>query len=287
MTQFSAPTTVADAVACLKGANGAGKILAGGTDLLVQLRAGFIDPSHIVDIKNIQQTRAVVAHDGGYRIGSAVSGAELGEHDEIPLLWPGVVEGLELIGSTQIQGRASLGGNLCNASPAADSVPAMIAARATCEIAGPSGTRELPVEQVVTAPGKTSLAPGEFVVSFFLPPRDPRSSDAYLRFIPRTEMDIAVVGAAVNLTLDASGLVSEAHVALGAVAPTARLVPDAAAAIVGTKLEDEAQAKLQAAASAACDPINDKRGTIEYRTKVAGVLAKRAAAIAYARAGGQ
>ena len=195
-----------------------------------------------------------------------------------------MVEGAELIGSTQIQGRASMGGNLCNASPAADSVPAMIAGRAIARIAGPDGTREIPVEEVCTGPGKTSLAHGEFIVSFFLPERPAHSGDAYLRFIPRTEMDIAVVGAAVNVTLDGSGTCTAARVALGAVAPTVLRVRGRRAALIGTKGDAAALEALAAAASALCSPIDDKRGTIEYRTKVAGVLAQRAARIAWERA---
>ena len=198
--------------------------------------------------------------------------------------WPGVVEALELIGSTQIQGRASLGGNLCNGSPAADSVPALIAAGAVCEIAGPDGTRSAPVEDVITGPGQLSLGPGEIVVSLVMPKPPPRSGDAYLRFIPRTEMDIAVVGAGVALTLDEAGVCTHARLGFGAVAPTPLLVEDGAKALIGTKVDDDALANLAAAASAACNPIDDKRGTIEYRVKVAGVLARRAALIALERA---
>jgi carbon-monoxide dehydrogenase medium subunit len=195
------------------------------------------------------------------------------------------VEAAGLIGSVQVKGRATLAGNLCNASPAADSVPALIAARATCVVAGPRGRREVPAEAITTGPGQTSLARGELVVEFRLPRRPPRSGDAYLRFIPRTEMDIAVVGAGVSVTLDAGGICMDARVVLGAVAPTAVLVPEAAAALVGHRLEAETLQRLDAAARRACKPITDKRGTIEYRTQVAGVLARRAAAIAFARAG--
>ncbi|MCH8156120.1 MAG: xanthine dehydrogenase family protein subunit M [Proteobacteria bacterium] len=244
----------------------------------------MIAPELVVDLKRIPELRSIAAEDGGFRVGAAVSGAELGEHPEVKALWPGVVEAVELIGSTQIQGRASLGGNLCNASPAADSVPAMIAAEAVARVAGPGGLREVPVEEIAIGPGKTSLAKGEIVVSVLLPARPARSSDAYLRFIPRTEMDIAVVGAGVSLTLDESGVCSAARVALGAVAARALLVPEAAAALVGTKLDEAALERLAAAASGACRPIDDKRGTKEYRIKVAGVLARRAALIAAERA---
>jgi carbon-monoxide dehydrogenase medium subunit len=198
--------------------------------------------------------------------------------------WPGVVEAVDLIGSTQVQGRASAGGNLCNASPAADSVPAMVAAGATAVIAGPNGRREVPVEQVPVSPGKTSLATGEMVVAIKMPAKPARNGEAYLRMIPRTEMDIAIVGAGVSLTLDDGGTCTAAKVALGAVAPTVVIVDDAAKALIGTKVDDAALEKMAAACSAACKPIDDKRGTIEYRTKVAGVMARRAALIALERA---
>jgi carbon-monoxide dehydrogenase medium subunit len=230
--------------------------------------------------------RRITAEDGGFRIGAAVAGAELSEHPDVRKSWPGVVEAVDLIGSTQIQGRASMVGNLCNASPAADSVPAMIAADASVRIVGPGGSRDLPVEDVVTGPGRTALKDGEIVASVFLPARPARSGDAYLRFIPRTEMDIAVVGAGVSLVLGEDGLCTAARVGLGAVAATPLLVNEAASALIGTKVDDAALEKLGAAASAACRPIDDKRGTIEYRTKVAGVLARRAAAIALQRARG-
>jgi carbon-monoxide dehydrogenase medium subunit len=266
---------------------GVARILAGGTDVMVQLRSGVVEPDLMIDIKHIAGLRDIVPEAGGFRVGAAVSGAELGEHAGVRALWPGVVEGAELIGSTQIQGRATMAGNLCNGSPAADAVPGLLTAGAIARIAGPDGERDCPVEEIPVGPGKTSLAKGEFVMSFLLPARPERSGDAYLRFIPRTEMDIAVCSAAVSLTLGADGKVAEARVALGAVAPTVRLVEAAAASIVGTALDDGALAELQAACSAACAPIDDKRGTIAFRTKVAGVLAKRAALIAFERAGGR
>ena len=282
--QYAAPATVTAAVKALAAAKGKAKVLAGGTDLLVQLRAGRVTAATLIDIKHIPELRKIKKDKGGFRIGAAVSGAELGEHADVRAAWPGVLEGFELIGSTQIQGRASLGGNLCNGSPAADSVPGMIAAAATVTIAGAKGTREAKVEDIITGPGKTSLKADEFVVSINLPKRAKRSGDAYLRFIPRTEMDIAVVGAAVSLSLDAKGVCTEARVSLGAVAPKPLLVKAAAKALIGTKVDDAALAALAAAASAACAPIDDKRGTIEFRTQVAGVLARRAALIALERA---
>lgn len=282
---YQSPRSVEDAVAFLV-ADGNARILAGGTDLLVRLRLGHIAPSTIIDIKHIDGMRAITQVDGGFRIGAAVSGAEMSEHASLAATWPGVVEATGLIGSTQVQGRASAVGNLCNAGPAADSVPALVAAGATVRIAGPNSTRDIAVEDIPTGPGTTSLAQGELVTSLFLPPRGRNSADAYLRFIPRTEMDIAVVGCAVSLTLDDGGIITHARVALGAVAPTVLLVTEAADTIIGTQLDDAALDALTAAASAAANPINDKRGTIDFRKDVSGVLALRAAKIAYSRAQG-
>jgi len=284
--RYEAPQTLESAVALLAAETGFAQVLAGGTDLLVRMKSGFAEPDLVVDIKRIPAMMAITAEAGGWRIGAAVSGAELGEHDGVKASWPGVVEAAELIGSTQIQGRATMAGNLCNASPAADSVPALVAAAVAVRIVGPDGSREVAVEEVPTGPGTTSLAKGEIVESIFLPARAERSGDAYLRFIPRTEMDIAVVGCGISLTLDAGGTCTATRVSLGAVAPTVLLVEDAAAALVGTKVDDAALEALAAACSAACKPIDDKRGTAEFRTKVAGVLARRAATIALARAKG-
>jgi CO/xanthine dehydrogenase FAD-binding subunit len=282
--RYEAPDTLAGVVALLSGAAGQANILAGGTDLLIQMRSGRVEPALLVDIKGIPETTSIVAEDGGYRFGAGVACMVLAEHKAFAQTWPGVIEAVKLIGSVQIKGRATVGGNVCNASPAADSVPALIAAGAIARVVGPNGQRDVPVENIAASPGKTSLAKGEFVSSFFLPRRPPRAGDAYLRFIPRTEMDIAVVGAGVNLTLDDKGVCSAARVSLGAVAARALLVPQAAAALIGTSVDAGALERLGAAASAACSPIDDKRGTKEYRIKVAGVLARRAAAIALERA---
>jgi CO/xanthine dehydrogenase FAD-binding subunit len=208
MLGYTAPMTVEEAVRALAGASGVAKVLSGGTDLLVQLRSGRAKPDLIVDIKKIPDISGICERDGAFVIGAATSGAVIGECVALRQAWPGVVEAANLIGSTQIQGRATLAGNLCNASPAADSVPALIAARATCVVAGANGRREVPVESIVTGPGRTSLGRDEFIVAFHLPKRPPRSADAYLRFIPRTEMDIAVVGAGVSVTLDPRGIAS-------------------------------------------------------------------------------
>lgn len=284
--RYEAPSSTKAAVTLLTKEKGKSAILAGGTDLLVRMKGDFIEPDLIVDIKRIPQMREIRKTAAGFQVGAAVSGAELGE-SAVKKAWPGVVEAANLIGSKQVQGRCTMVGNLCNASPAADSVPALVAAGAQAVIVGPKKKRTVPVEKIPTGPGRTSLAKGEIVESLLLPKRPARSGDAYLRFIPRSEMDIAVVSAGVNLVLDAKGVIKEARVALGAVAPTVLLVAPAAKAIIGSKLDDEALDKLAAACSAACSPIDDKRGTIEFRTKVAGVLAKRAAKIAYQRAGGK
>lgn len=282
--RYEAPESIDAAVKLLAGEAGLARVLAGGTDLLVQLRSGRVEPDLVVDVKRIPELRAIAAEDGGFRIGAAVTGAELSEHPEVGAMWPGVVEAAELIGSAQIQGRASMGGNLCNASPAADSVPALIAARASAAVVGPDGRREVAVEEIATGPGETSLAKGEIVVSLFLPSRPPHSGDAYLRFIPRTEMDIAVVGAGISLTLDGNGVCRDARIVLGAVAARALLVDEAAEALVGASIDDAALDVLARAASAACRPIDDMRGTKDFRIKVAGVMARRAAEKALERA---
>ena len=284
--RYEAPRTLEAAVSLLAGASGQARVLAGGTDLLIQMRGGRVEPELVVDIKNIPEMTSIVAENGVYRFGAAVPCMVLLENKAFAKAWPGVADGANLIGSIQVRGRATVGGNLCNASPAADTVPALIAAGASAVVVGPKGRREVPIEEIATGPGKTSLAKGEIVASFLLPKRPPRSGDAYLRFIPRTEMDIAVVGAGVNLTLDEKGVCTHARVSIGAVAERALLVPEAAAALIGTKVDAAALKNLAAAVSAACRPIDDKRGTKEYRIKVSGVMARRAAQIALERARG-
>jgi CO/xanthine dehydrogenase FAD-binding subunit len=280
--QYEAPTSLAEAAQTLQGRSDA-TILAGGTDLLVQMKFGLKQPALIVDIKKIPELMELTLSDQGLRLGAAVPGAIVTDNQQLQKLYPGFVEALGLIGSSQIQGRCSAGGNLCNASPAADSVPAMIVNRVSCNIVGPGGTRSIAVEDFSTGLRTNCLASDEILVSIDFPPPPPRSSDAYLRFIPRTEMDIAVAGAAVALSLDESGTCTAARVAIGAVAPTALLVPAAADALVGSTLDDDALNRAAAAATAAASPITDKRGTVEYRKKVVGVLVRRAAAIAKAR----
>lgn len=282
--QFSAPETVKAALSLLEADPGA-FVMAGGTDLIVQMQSGLRSPEHVIDLKRIPELSEVTrTPEGGWRIGAAVPGAVLFEHAGLKADWPGFVEATDLIGSMQVQGRATPAGNLCNASPAADSVPAMISAGATVSVMGPQGDRTVAVEDIPLAPGKTSLAPAEMIVAINLPSKPERSGDAYLRFTPRTEMDIAVVGTGVFLAFDQAGAVSNARVALGAVAPTAMLVGAAGDALVGSQLDDAAIERAVAAARAACAPIDDKRGTAEYRIHTAGVMLKRTIAIAAARA---
>ncbi len=282
--RYEAPESVSAAVALLAGAKGMTRVLAGGTDVIVQMETDLIEPELIVDIKKIPEVRGIAAENGGFRVGAAATGMQICDHAAFAKAWPGVIEGVKLIGSIQVKGRASMGGNLCNASPGADSVPPMFTAGAIARVAGPKGVREVPVDEIPTAPGKTSLARDEIVTSFFFPARPKRSGDAYQRFTPRTEMDIAVTGVAINLTLDDKDVCTEAKVAIGAVAPTALLVKEAGAALVGTKVDDAAIEKMVAAVRAACKPIDDKRGTKEFRIEVTGVLAKRVAKVALERA---
>ncbi len=285
--RYEVPETVQEVSRLLLEEKGVARILAGGTDVIAQMNAGFVEPDLIVDIKRLHGFREITAENGGYRIGAAVPCAEMCEHPGLKALWPGVVEAAALIGSTQIQGRATIAGNICNGSPAADSVPALVAADAVATIVGAGGRRELAVAAIPSGPGKTVLDRSEIIESIFLPARPPRSGDAYQRFIPRTEMDIAVVGVGVSLTLDEGGVCTAARVTLGAAAPTVILVPEAAKVLIGSTLDTAKMDELAQAVSDACRPIDDKRGTIAFRKKVAGVLARRVAKVAFDRAGGK
>jgi carbon-monoxide dehydrogenase medium subunit len=282
---YEAPERVEDAVALLAKHGAEARVLAGGTDLLAQMRAGHRHPAVLVDVKRLPELLEVRESSDTLSIGAAMPAVSVREHPAVVRHFPGLAEAIALIGSEQIQGRASVGGNLCNASPAADTTPALLVNDAVAELAGPSGRRRLPVAELCTGPGETVLAPGELLVALHLAHPPARTADAYLRLIPRSEMDIAVVGAAVRVTLAPDGRCSEARVALGAVGPTAARVPEAEAALVGTTLDEAARARLMEAARAAARPIDDKRGTVAYRRQVAGVLARRAAEIAFGRAG--
>ncbi len=285
---YSAPASVDESLSILNAHAKRGErtqILAGGTDVLVQMRTTDKAPRVLVDIKNIRETQDVRISSDEIYIGSAVPSGILNENEELKVLLPGLLEAAGLIGSTQIQGRASIGGNLCNSSPAGDTIPALMANSARCVIASASGRREVAVANFVTGVGQNCLATGEFLLGLNLPRPWPSTSDAYLRFIPRSEMDIAVASAGVSVTLDENGTCTAARVSIGAVAPTPLLVVEAGEALIGTKVDDDALALAAHACSKAASPITDRRGTAEYRTKVVGVLCKRAGAIAKDRAG--
>jgi carbon-monoxide dehydrogenase medium subunit len=274
---------VAEAVALLASGSAAAA-LAGGTDLLVQMRYAGRRPAVLVDLKRVPGLLGIELTPEAVRIGAATPCRELTANATLRALWPGLVEAAGLIGSTQVQGRASLGGNLCNASPAADAVPALVANRARVLIEGPDGARELAVASLPVAPGRTALERGEFVHALEIPRPASRSADAYLRFTPRSEMDIAVVGAGVSLALDETGRCVDARIALGAVGPTVLVAEEAADALRGRAFDDAALDACAAAARAAARPITDKRGTADFRRHVVGVLVRRAVLIAAERA---
>ncbi len=283
---YEAPDSIEGAVNLLANADVPAHILAGGTDLIIQTNGSSDAERLFVDVKKIAGMTDANLTDSGLELGPSMSCAAFTERDDIKAVYPGLVEAAYLIGSTQVQGRASVGGNLCNSSPAADTIPALIANGAQCVIAGPGGERTVPVEEFVTGVGRNCMEKGELLKQITIARPAANTSDAYLRFIPRTEMDIAVAGAGVSVTLDDSGTCTAARVGIGAVAPTALLVPDAAAALVGSTLDDAALQAAADAASAASSPITDRRGTVEYRRQVVGVLVKRAATIAAERAKG-
>ena len=280
--EFVAPKSLPEAQGIFANDSSA-SWLAGGTDLLVGIRLGMRDPRRIIDQKQIPELMALDVGEDSILIGAAASAYDILHNSEIGSLCPGLADALDLIGSTQIQGRCSAGGNLCNASPAADSIPALIANGAVCRILGSSGERLLPVEDFLVGPGKNALEEDELLVQLVLPKPMLGTSDAYLRLTPRTEMDIAVAGTGVSITLDTTGVCTAARVAIGAVAPTALLIEAAGQALVGSKLEDDAIDRAVTAVRAAASPISDKRGSAQYRTHVVGVLVKRAIQRAQAR----
>ena len=279
-TQYLAAKTIDEAVDAHAKANGSARFLAGGTDLLVQIKSGIRKPNLVIDIKKIVELNSIQEiSENEFVIGASVSGANLNRNPKFAKLWPGVLEAFRLIGSEQIQGRASLGGNLCNGSPAGDSVPALIAAGCKAVIAGPGLRKEIPIENFHLGPGKTILENGQMLVALKFPKRNNNSADAYLRMTPRTEMDIAVVGCGVNISIE-NGVCTNARVSLGAVAPKPLLINEASDILVGSSLDEETLEKVSKICRDSCNPIDDKRGTIDYRTKVAGVLFKRATLLA-------
>lgn len=286
VVDYKVPQSLDEAISLLAGTDNA-KVLAGGTDLIIQSKAQSSPALVVVDLKSIDSMMTATIDDAGLHLGPGMSCAEFTARDDIKSVFPGLVESAYLIGSTQVQGRASIGGNLCNASPAADTIPALIANGALCVIQGPDGEREVAVENFVTGVARNCMSKGELLKQIKIPKPAELTSDAYLRFIPRSEMDIAVVGAGVSISLNSEGVCIGARVALGAVAPTAILVEAAAEALIGSSLDDVALQAAAEAATKASSPITDRRGTAEYRRHVVGVLVKRAAVIAADRAKGK
>jgi xanthine dehydrogenase FAD-binding subunit len=285
---YAAPTSLSEATALLAGANGSARILSGGTDLIVQLRENLRSADLVVDVKRIPELMALsYSRKQGLRLGASVPCNRIYGNAEVSAAYPALADAARIVGGWQIQTRASVGGNLCNSSPAGDTIAPLIALRATCVIAGTSGTRELPVESFCTAPGKNALKKGEILVSITFPPRAESDGSAYKRFIPRNEMDIAVVGAAAWVRLNASGdTIEEARIALGAVAPTAGLAAEASVWLAGKSVTDEAFAKAGELAKRIASPISDMRGTAEFRLHLVGVLTRRTLAKAVERARG-
>jgi carbon-monoxide dehydrogenase medium subunit len=275
--EYVVPGTIDEAVSALASGGATARVLAGGTDVIIQAREGRKDVRVMVDVKRIAETGELRLNaDGSLRIGASVPCARIYADAEVRRRFPALIDSASLIGGIQIQSRASLGGNLCNASPAADSIPTLIALGATCEIAGPNGRRTLPVEQMCTGPGQSALQPGELLVALTLPAPAANSGAAFERFIPRNEMDIAVTNAAASVVLSADGSRFEsARIAVGAVAPTPLLVGTAGEALAGQPVGDEAIAQAAAAATAAANPITDMRGSAAQRKHLAGVLTGR------------
>ena len=270
--------TVDEAVALLSEKGEQARPLSGGTDLIVMVRENRRQLELMVDVKDIPETNVLsYAPGAGLNLGAAVPCYKVYADDAICAAYPGLIDAAKIIGGTAIQGRASVGGNLCNASPAADTIPPLIVLEAICVIAGPNGTREVPVHQFCTGPGRTVLERGEFLVSFKIPPAKENSSSYYLRFIPRNEMDIAVVGAgaAVVLNADKTSFVS-ARIGLAAVAPTPLFAEEISTLLAGKEVSDEAINTAAEAAKAIARPISDMRGTAEQRTHLVGVLTRRA-----------
>lgn len=281
---YQSPTSVREAVGLLAEAGDKARPLAGGTDLLVQMRARAYDLDLVVDVKDIPELNELTYDpDNGLTIGAAAACYRIYGNATVQSVYPGIVDAANIIGGTQIQGRASLGGNLCNAAPSADSVPAMIAYNGVAKIAGPNGEREVALEDFCVGVRRTVLERGEILVSLNFPTPDANSGANYIRFIPRNEMDIAVAGAGVSVTLD-NGDISAARVTLASVAPTPLFVKTAADAIVGKPATEETAQLAAEIARDAAKPITDMRGTIEYRKRLCEVLTRRALMTAIERA---
>lgn len=285
---YAAAATVDEAVSLLAAGGDRARVLAGGTDILVQLREGLREADLLVDVKKVPELTAInYSPATGLKLGAAVPCYRVYGDARLVAAYPALCDAARIIGGWQIQSRASVGGNVCNSSPAADSTPALMVHGARCQIAGPAGTRSVQVADFCTAPGRNVLERGEFLVSLELPPPAKHASSHYLRFIPRNEMDIAVVGAGAWLRLDASGeKIEEARIALGAVAPRPLLADEASAWLAGKPANDASFLEAGELAKRIARPIDDKRGTVEYRVHLVGVLVRRSLAGACQRARG-
>lgn len=285
---YHAPQSLGGALELLAMHKGHARALAGGTDLIDHVRTGRLEPDAMVDVKKIAELNILELGPDGLRLGAAVPCCRIYEHGRLVEHYSALADSAHIIGGVQIQSRASFGGNLCNSGPAADSTPAMIALGGKCVIASHSGIREVPVAEFCTGPGKNVLQPGELLVEIRFPARPAHSGSHYRRFIPRNEMDIAVVGVGASVTLDHSGQkFLDARIALGAVAPTPLDATAAAAALVGQPVSDATIASAAAAARSIAAPITDMRGTREYRLHLVGVLTERVVKAAVARARGE
>ena len=284
---YASPSTLDEALRLLAEKGDKARVMAGGTDLIVHMRMGALQPELVVDGKSIPELMELsYSPENGMTLGAAVPCYKIYQNAEVARAYPGVIDAASLVGGIQIQGRASFGGNLCNAVPSADSIPAMIAHNVTCKIAGPNGTREVPVEGFCTAPRQNVLKPGELLVSLHFPPPAPTFGGRYIRFIPRNEMDIAVAGAGVSVVLN-NGTIESARVALAAVAPTPLLVKEVGDALAGKASNDQAAInEAGQIAKNAAKPIDDMRGTVEYRKHLCDVLTRRALQAAITRAKG-
>ncbi|MCA9262674.1 MAG: xanthine dehydrogenase family protein subunit M [Planctomycetales bacterium] len=286
--EYAAPTTLGEALDLLSQHQQSAKLLAGGTDLIDQMRTGRFRPQFVIDVKKIAELNALYEDDTGLHIGAAVPCCQIQELPVARETYSALVDSCQILGGIQIQSRASVGGNLCNASPAADSIPSLIALRATCTIAGPQGTRVLPVAEFCTGPGQNGLAVDELLVEMHLPKPAERTGSHYRRVIPRNEMDIAVVGVGASIQVDESGnRITSAAVGLGAVAPVPLLAHRVAESLVDQPINAELFEQAGQIARECISPISDMRGTSEYRTHVTGVLVRRVLQAAVVRARGE
>lgn len=286
--EYESPATLREAIEQLSNHNGSARPLAGGTDLIDHMRLGRLTPQVLVDVKKIGELNLLDIDDSGLHVGAAVPCYRIYGNADVNRHYSALADSCRIIGGIQIQSRASVGGNLCNSGPAADTTPSLIALEGVCVIAGPAGTREVAVESFCTAPGENVLERGELLVEVRFPPRPAHSGSHYRRMIPRNEMDIAVVGVGASVTLDEDGTsFASARIAIGAVAPTPLLAEAAGEALIGKPVNDETIAKAAEAAKEIVSPITDMRGTVDYRIHVTGVLVQRVLQTAVARARGE